>query len=279
MPSALAVFSTGQSKKLRARRGHAEGAANRARPPAAGEQFRRIDAQADARDGFVAGDRRFEKSPAAAAMFLGHREQRGNDHARRCKSPRRRECRPARRNAPPSPSPARRRDRTRASSCRTASREHCHRLAGNRKIVRQLSRLQARTGKQATEGIENVEFRRVDDFGGNSFDAERSNMTRQLFAKSLFSHGRQRHLSIRLRARSPAQDQRPCRCRCERRYLRLGSWQSFDPIPLSSPPRSPAARIHSPASCRRDKRVSSRPISSITAGPFKRSPALNPLRR
>ena len=68
------------AQEFRPRGGHAEGAANRARPPAPGKQLRRIDAQTDTRRGFVAGDRRFEKSPTAAAMFFRQRQEGGNDH-------------------------------------------------------------------------------------------------------------------------------------------------------------------------------------------------------
>src|SRR5215208_3213661 len=65
---------------LRPRRCYTEGAANRARPPAAGKQLRRIDAQADARNGFVTGNRRFEKSLAAVAVLLRNDDQRRNNH-------------------------------------------------------------------------------------------------------------------------------------------------------------------------------------------------------
>ena len=66
-------------------------------------------------------------------------------------------------------------------------------------IVRQPSRLQARAGKNTTEGIEDVKFRGSDDIDGNAFDGQRRKMVRQLLAKGLLGHGYNRHSTNRSR--------------------------------------------------------------------------------
>ena len=63
-------------------------------------------------------------------------------------------------------------------------------------IVRQPSRLQARTGKQATEGIEDVEFGGDSDGGGNLLETQLRKMTGQLLAKGFFGHDHNRHSKI-----------------------------------------------------------------------------------
>ena len=59
---------------------------------------------------------------------------------------------------------------------------------GDSEIVGELSGLQAGSGEQTAQGIEDMKFRRFDDGAGNLIQLQRRVMTGKFLAESFFGH-------------------------------------------------------------------------------------------